>query len=166
MEFRLEQSRDSPSLSVDITLRFASDKDEVAFRNDLSDLNEIRRAIAEAQERILNPSLPGLSGRGTTAAPGDSARTFSEDCVCVFAKGPNMPDLYFYDIPGRSRCFSIARPLIVVQGVIEDVSDGQDPTQIGLIKNLVKKYVSKPNCIVLLVVSCECACVEGRLDYH
>ncbi|KAJ7465067.1 P-loop containing nucleoside triphosphate hydrolase protein [Mycena latifolia] len=136
MEFRLEHSTDSPSLSVDITLRFASDEEDVPFRSNLSDLNEIRRAIADAQERILNPSL---LGREIAATPRDSARTFSEDCVCVFAKGPNMHDLYFYDIPG----------------VIEDVGDGQDPTQIDLIKNLVKKYVSKPNCIVLLVVSCE-----------
>ncbi|KAJ7767691.1 P-loop containing nucleoside triphosphate hydrolase protein [Mycena metata] len=136
MEFRLEHSTDSPSLSVDITLRFASDEHNVPFRSNLSDLNEIRQAIADAQERILDPSL---LGRATAPTPGVSARTFSEDCVCVFAKGPNMPDLCFYDIPG----------------VIEDVGDGQDPAQIDLIKNLVKKYASKRNCIVLLVVSCE-----------
>jgi transketolase len=69
MEFRLEHSRDSPSLSVDITLRFASDKDEVAFRSNLSDLNEIRRAIAEAQERILNPSLLGLGSIWIASSP-------------------------------------------------------------------------------------------------
>ncbi|KAJ7244653.1 P-loop containing nucleoside triphosphate hydrolase protein [Mycena haematopus] len=136
MEFRLEHGPDDPSLSVDITLRFASDEHNVPFRSNLSDLNVIRQAIADAQERILNPSL---LGRTPVATPGGSARTFSEDCVCVFAKGPNMPDLCFYDIPG----------------VIEDVGDGQDPTQIDLIKNLVKKYASKSNCIVLLVVSCE-----------
>ncbi|KAJ7440825.1 hypothetical protein B0H11DRAFT_2098441, partial [Mycena galericulata] len=85
-----------------------------------------------SQESILNPSLVG---RGT----GDSTRTFSEDCVCVVAKGPNMPDLYFYDIPG----------------LIHGVGDSGDPTQIDLIKRLITKYVKKPNCIVLLVVSCE-----------
>ncbi|KAJ6631972.1 P-loop containing nucleoside triphosphate hydrolase protein [Mycena sp. CBHHK59/15] len=136
MEFRLEHSTDSPSLSVDITLRFTSDKDEIPFRANLSDLDEIRLAIADAQECILKPSL---LGREAVATSGDSARTFSEDCVCVFAKGPNMHDLYFYDIPG----------------VIEDVRDAQDPGQIDLIKKLVKKYVAKPNCIVLLVVTCE-----------
>ncbi|KAJ7066228.1 P-loop containing nucleoside triphosphate hydrolase protein [Mycena amicta] len=136
MEFRLEHSTDSPVLSVDITLRFATEEHNIPFRSNLSDLNEIRQAIADAQERILNPSL---LGRATAATTGVSARTFSEDCVCVFAKGPNMPDLCFYDIPG----------------VIEDVPDGQDTTQIDMIKNLVKKYASKRNCIVLLVVSCE-----------
>ncbi|KAJ7478755.1 P-loop containing nucleoside triphosphate hydrolase protein [Mycena galericulata] len=136
MEFRLEHSRDSPCLSVDITLRFASDEQNVPFRSNLSDLDEIRQAIADAQEHILNPTL---IGREAAPSPGVSARTFSEDCVRVFAKGPNMPDLCFYDIPG----------------VIEDVSDGQDPAQIDLIKNLVKKYAAKRNCIVLLIISCE-----------
>ncbi|KAJ7214810.1 hypothetical protein GGX14DRAFT_562843 [Mycena pura] len=50
-----------------------------------------------------------------------------------------MPDLYFYDIPG----------------VIHDVGDAQDPTQIELIKKIVKNYVAEDDCIVLLVVSCE-----------
>ncbi|KAJ7097456.1 P-loop containing nucleoside triphosphate hydrolase protein [Mycena epipterygia] len=133
MEFRLEHSPNSTALSVDITLRFASGKDDEPFRSNLSDLNMIHDAIAAAQERVLNRDTE------TTATPGDSARTFSEDCVCVFAKGPNMYDLYFYDIPG----------------VIEGVGDAQDPSQIDLIKNLVKKYVSKPNCIILYVVSSE-----------
>ncbi|KAJ6562382.1 P-loop containing nucleoside triphosphate hydrolase protein [Mycena capillaripes] len=105
------------------------------FRSNLSDLNEIRGAIGDAQERILNPSL---IGRSTAVTQKAGARTFSEDCVCVFAKGPDMHDLYFYDIPG----------------VIHDVRDAQDSAQIDLINNLVKKYVAKPHCIVLLVVSC------------
>jgi hypothetical protein len=96
MEFRLQHSTDSSILSVDITLRFASGV--VPFQSDLSDLNEIRRVIAEAQESIL---------RGTSAIRGVSARTFSEDCVCVFAKGPNMPNLYFYDIPGTNHYFAV-----------------------------------------------------------
>ncbi|KAJ6494319.1 P-loop containing nucleoside triphosphate hydrolase protein [Mycena sanguinolenta] len=134
MEFRLEQSAASASLLVDIALRFGTEN--VPFRNNLSDLNEIRNAIADAQKRILNPSP---SVRGTAVTPGENPRTFSEDCVCVFAKGPDMPDLYFYDIPG----------------VIHDVGDAQDPTQIELIKKIVKKYVAEEDCIVLLVVSCE-----------
>ncbi|KAJ7689662.1 hypothetical protein B0H17DRAFT_1202115 [Mycena rosella] len=53
MEFRLEHSTDSPP-SVDTALRFASD-DKVSFRRrNLSDLNEICSAIADAQEHILN----------------------------------------------------------------------------------------------------------------
>ncbi|KAJ7905222.1 P-loop containing nucleoside triphosphate hydrolase protein [Mycena leptocephala] len=116
MEFRLEHSGDSPSF----------DKDEVAFRSNLSDLNEIRRAIAEAQEVSSIPV-----------------------CLVCPAEEPQRPQATALALSPKTV------PLIVVQGVIEDVSDGQDPTQIGLIKNLVKKYVSKPNCIVLLVVSCE-----------
>lgn len=96
MEFRLKSSTD-PHLSVDITLRFAEHKEEVPFRSRLSDLNEIRLAIADAQKHILDPSLLGIPGLGV---PGQ-IRAFSEDCVCVFAKGPNMHDLYFYDIPGE-----------------------------------------------------------------
>ncbi|KAJ6507010.1 P-loop containing nucleoside triphosphate hydrolase protein [Mycena sanguinolenta] len=115
MEFRLEHSPDSTSLSVQIALRFAGNN-EVPFRSNLSELDEIQDAIREAQEQIVK-----------------------HNCVCVFVKGPNMPDLYFYDLPG----------------VIEAVPDGQDRGQIDLIKNLVKKYAAKPDCVVLLVVSCE-----------
>lgn len=100
MEFRLENSIDSPDLSVDITLRFSEyNKEEVPFRSRLSDLDEIRLAIADAQKHILSPSLLGIKGLGV---PGQ-IQEFSEDCVCVFAKGPNMPDLFFYDIPGEDR---------------------------------------------------------------
>jgi hypothetical protein len=56
----------------------------------------------------------------------------------------------------------IVKLLIVVQGVIHDVGDAQDPTQIELIKKIVKNYVAEDDCIVLLVVSCECACVKDN----
>ena len=45
---------------------------------------------------------------------------------------------------------------LISQGVIQDVPDGEDASQIDLIKGLVKKYVAKSDCIVLLVVTCEC----------
>lgn len=98
MEFRLKSTAD-PDLSVDITLRFADYKEEVPFRRQLSNLEEIRLAIADAQKYILNPSLLGIEGLGV---PGQT-REFSEDCVCVFAKGPHMHDLFFYDLPGEWR---------------------------------------------------------------
>jgi hypothetical protein len=162
MEFRLEHSTGSP-LSVDITLRFASGKADVPFRANLSDLDEICRAIAEAQENILTLNLTSTE---TTDTLRDGARTFSEDCVCVFAKGPNMHDLYFYDIPGKNYGRIVAKFLIIVAGVIHDVRDGQDPGQIELIQNLVIKYVSKPNCIVLLVVNCECMCITRHMNLY
>ncbi|KAJ7616329.1 P-loop containing nucleoside triphosphate hydrolase protein, partial [Mycena polygramma] len=130
MEFRLEHTADSPSLSVDITLRLHGGVAE--FKSNLSDLDEIRDAIAAAQDSIIRDST-------AATAPGQGARTFSEDCVSVHAKGHKLPDLHFYDIPG----------------VIEDVRDGQNPDQIDLIKSLVRKYVAKPNCIVLLIISCD-----------
>ncbi|KAK7023329.1 P-loop containing nucleoside triphosphate hydrolase protein [Favolaschia claudopus] len=102
------------------------------FDQNLSDLDKIRDAIAAAQDKILGPSPTDAP------TPGSRTHTFSENCVSVVARGPNMHDLYFYDIPG----------------VIHEVADGEDPAQIDLIKRLVKKYVSKPDCIVLLVMSC------------
>ncbi|KAJ7604371.1 P-loop containing nucleoside triphosphate hydrolase protein, partial [Mycena polygramma] len=131
MEFRLEHAADSRSLSVAITLH--SHGGIVEFKSNLSDLDEIRDAIIDAQKSIINRNS------AVAVTPRDGARTFSEDCVSVHARGPKLPDLHFYDIPG----------------VIEDVRDGQNPDQIDLIKRLVRKYVAKPNCIVLLIISCD-----------
>lgn len=156
MEFRLENSPAASSLSVDITLRFSGHQGEIPFQSALTDLNEIRVAIDEAQQRILQPSLLKIDGLGTQ---GDRPRGFSENCVCVHAKGSNMPDLYFYDIPGKFRL--MLRYVVTyvhdlhIQGVIRDVPDGEDQDQIALIEGLVKTYVEKPDCIVLLVLTCE-----------
>ncbi|KAF8508945.1 hypothetical protein JB92DRAFT_2950199 [Gautieria morchelliformis] len=53
--------------------------------------------------------------------------------------GPDVPDLYFYGLPG----------------VIANVQDGSDINDVELVRNLVKTYISRPSCLILLVISCE-----------
>ncbi|KAG8984096.1 hypothetical protein FRB90_005571, partial [Tulasnella sp. 427] len=65
--------------------------------------------------------------------------TFSGNCVCIQVEGPNVPDLYFYDLPG----------------IIANVGDGGNEADIKLVEDLAKSYIKRSNCIVLLVISCE-----------
>jgi len=43
----------------------------------------------------------------------------------------------------------------VCAGIIVNVQDGQDPADIDLVKSMVRRYIERPGCIKLLVVSCE-----------
>jgi hypothetical protein len=45
-----------------------------------------------------------------------------------------------------------------VLGVIANVRDGGDVRDIELVRNLVQTYISRPSCLILLVVSCESEC--------
>lgn len=40
-------------------------------------------------------------------------------------------------------------------GIIANVGDGGNEADIKLVEDLAKSYIKKPNCIVLLVISCE-----------
>ncbi|KAG8894910.1 hypothetical protein FRB99_000919, partial [Tulasnella sp. 403] len=114
---------------------------EVPFGETLYDKKDVVRMIARAQRAILRPTLDATvflddSDLGVLGHP---AQTFSENCVCIHVTGPHVPDLYFYDLPG----------------IIANVKDGENEADIQLVERLAKSYINKPNCIVLLVISCE-----------
>jgi hypothetical protein len=142
MEFRLQND---PESAVDITLRFTKDTTnqelqqvlEFPFQSGTTDPAKIESALRNAQRFILQPSLLKEPGLGR---PEDPPLTFSENCVCVHVKGPLIPDLLFFDIPG----------------IISSVPDGVDRRHIQLVRNLAQSYCSRPNCIVLLVTACNC----------
>lgn len=40
-------------------------------------------------------------------------------------------------------------------GIIANVGDGGNEADIKLVETLAKSYIQRPNCIILLVISCE-----------
>ena len=107
MECRLEVG---PRWSCRIVLRFQFDARnrildpmrEVEFGETLYDKMEVERMLRRAQRAILRPTVDAdqfLDDRDLHI-PGHTPQTFSKNCVCIRVSGPNVPDLYFYDLPG------------------------------------------------------------------
>ncbi|KAG8894787.1 hypothetical protein FRB99_001000, partial [Tulasnella sp. 403] len=146
MECKLQQG---PLWSCSVMLRFHVDSAgrplmdirEVAFGETLYDKREVVHMIRRAQRAILRPTLDASvflddSDQGVLGHP---AQSFSANCVCIHVTGPQVPDLYFYDLPG----------------IIANVKDNEDEKDIQLVEGLAKSYINRPNSIVLLVISCE-----------
>ncbi|KIO22299.1 hypothetical protein M407DRAFT_216722 [Tulasnella calospora MUT 4182] len=144
MECRLQYA---PSWSCQVVLRFQYDAHgkartemkEVPFGEIIYDKSEVTTRLERAQHAILNPNIAPESILKGDVRPNSDTLTFSANCVCVRVAGPNVPDLYFYDLPG----------------VIANVSDGGKERDIELVDKLATSYVSRPNCLVLLVITCD-----------
>ncbi|KIO31593.1 hypothetical protein M407DRAFT_67741 [Tulasnella calospora MUT 4182] len=131
MECRLQYA---DTWSCKIFLRFHVDSTgtplphmrEIPFGPTLFNTEDVERMLRRAQRAILRPDLdPSSFLDDSDLHVFGIPLTFSGNCVCVRVEGPNVPDLYFYDLPGK------------------------------LVEELAKSYITKPNCIVLLVISCE-----------
>ncbi|KIO22290.1 hypothetical protein M407DRAFT_216692, partial [Tulasnella calospora MUT 4182] len=142
MECRLQQA---PTWSCQVVLRFQFDASgklrtemrEVPFGSVILDKDEVTDRLERAQLAILNPSTRPESLLSGEDEPTSDTLTFSANCVCVRVAGPNVPDLYFYDLPGA------LHSLYPCQLYIE------------LVDKLAMSYVSRPNCLVLLVITCD-----------
>ncbi|KIO22294.1 hypothetical protein M407DRAFT_216700 [Tulasnella calospora MUT 4182] len=143
MECRLQQAS---TWSCQVVLRFQYDATgqalaemkEVSFGPIIFDKDEVADRLERAQRAILSPSVnPDLILNDIHTSSGEL--TFSANCVCVRIAGPNVPDLYFYDLPG----------------VIANVSDTGKEGDIELVDKLASSYISRPNCLVLLVITCD-----------
>lgn len=111
MECRLQHST---TWSCKIVLRFhvdfnsipLADVREVPFGDLLYDRQDVEDALRRAQRAILRPSLDPakfLNDSDLSTSESDHPiATFSANCVCIRVAGPNVPDLYFYDLPGES----------------------------------------------------------------
>ncbi|KAG9012240.1 hypothetical protein FRB90_006763 [Tulasnella sp. 427] len=145
MECRLQYGE---TWSCKIFLRFHVDSTgtplphmrEIPFGPTLFNTEDVERMLRRAQRAILRPDLdPSSFLDDSDLHVFGIPLTFSGNCVCVRVEGPNVPDLYFYDLPG----------------IIANVGDGGNEADIRLVEELAKSYITKPNCIVLLVISCE-----------
>ncbi|KAG8958380.1 hypothetical protein FRC03_009191 [Tulasnella sp. 419] len=146
MECRLQYDK---NWSCKVVLRFhvdsennpLSDIHEKTFGPTIYDRTEVAAVLRRAQRAILRPMLdPNLFlDDSDLTTPGFPPQSFSANTVCIRVAGPNVPDLYFYDLPG----------------IIANVADEGNERDIRLVEELAVKYMSQVNCIILLVISCE-----------
>ncbi|KAG8901001.1 hypothetical protein FRB99_005637 [Tulasnella sp. 403] len=146
MECRLQSG---PTWSCSVRLRFEFDirgrplgsAKVVPFGRRITDRDLVEGVIRQAQRAILSNAqdVDAFLEQADDVDLPNGPQSFSKNCVCVDVQGPGVPDLCFYDLPG----------------IIANVSEGGDERDIQLVEDLVKSYIKRPNCIVLLVVSCE-----------
>lgn len=105
----------------------------------LTDRREVQDAIKWAQLAILNPTsefedyVPGRNARTSQ----ESQVKFSPNVVRLDITAPNFPALSFYDLPG----------------VISQAEHDHETYLVQLVENLVRRYVTENNCIVLLALT-------------
>ncbi|KIY48836.1 hypothetical protein FISHEDRAFT_42554 [Fistulina hepatica ATCC 64428] len=131
-----------------VSLRFATDANgqplgqvrNIAFGDVITDKRSVEERIRRAQRAILNPDTPHtkfLDGEeDDDLVP---QLSFSINCVSLEISGPDVADLSFCDLPG----------------LIASVSSAGRAGDIALVTSLVLSYIKKPNCVILLTVTCE-----------
>ncbi|KAG8988902.1 hypothetical protein FRB94_010068 [Tulasnella sp. JGI-2019a] len=128
---------------VDVSGKSLATPRDVSFGPVLSedDKDKVETRLRRAQKAILHPTMDPMAflSDSDPDTSGYAEQTFSQNCVCIRVAGPDVPDLYFYDLPG----------------IIANVSDGGNEGDIVLVEKLAKSFIQRPNCIVLLVISCE-----------
>ncbi|KAH8117944.1 P-loop containing nucleoside triphosphate hydrolase protein [Phellopilus nigrolimitatus] len=118
---------------------------EEKFGPVLHDKSQLEDMLRRAQLAILNPSLAAekfidldLSKVSAGQKPAGSTRQlqFSSNVVCLDLSSSEVTDLSFIDLPG----------------IISNVSEGEDPKNIELVKSLVKEHISG-NALILLTIT-------------
>ncbi|KAG8710112.1 hypothetical protein FRC09_000298 [Ceratobasidium sp. 395] len=104
----------------------------------MTDPSAMERRIAQAQLAVLCPNED--PNRFLTIDPTKfkASQGFTNNSVIVDVSGQEQADLNFVDLPG----------------LIVNVSDGGEAGHIDQVQQMVRGYISKPNTIILLVVSC------------
>ena len=110
MECKLTYSPDEWKCSI--FLRFQVDGNgkplakvvETQFGKTITDKGEVANTLRRAQRAILRPALNfnlflDDSDKDVVDPP---ALSFSANCVCIRVSGPQVPDLFFYDLPGMN----------------------------------------------------------------
>lgn len=109
----------------------------------MHDKGEIEEVLRWAQIAILNDEKPHenfVPGSGSTAnntslakAAEETAAKFSPNIVALEIKGPDLPDLSFYDMPG----------------IFENPADARDDYLVNVVRNLTKAYISHRSAIII-----------------
>ncbi|TFK66013.1 hypothetical protein BDN72DRAFT_772573 [Pluteus cervinus] len=108
------------------------------FGNPITDKSLVEDRIRRAQRAILNPATPShrfLTGNETIKNECD----FSKNRVLLQISGPDVADLSFCDLPG----------------LIASVSGQSAVDNIDLVQDLVRSYIERPSCVILVTVACE-----------
>jgi hypothetical protein len=119
----------------------------------------VEERIRRAQRAVLNPSEePHLFLEGPDVDPLQRQLTFSSNCVSLQISGSDVADLSFVDLPGNA--FGPYQFIRIgsnksMQGLIANTTTGGNKGDIKLIESLVKQYIERPSCIILLTIACE-----------
>ncbi|KAK6444874.1 hypothetical protein ACSS6W_006016 [Trichoderma asperelloides] len=109
----------------------------------MHDKNEIEEVLRWAQIAILNDDKNHnlfVPGRGATAmntpidkAAEETLAKFSPNVVALEIKGPDLPDLSFYDMPG----------------IFQNPADANDEYLVNVVRNLSSAYIQHPSAIII-----------------
>ena len=107
------------------------------------DHSEIEEVLRWAQIAILNddksPELfvPGSGSIAVNVPIDEAAETvaakFSPNIVALEIKGPELPDLSFYDMPG----------------IFQNPADASDDYLVSVVRNLSREYIQHPSAIIM-----------------
>ncbi|RMJ16259.1 hypothetical protein CDV36_004089 [Fusarium kuroshium] len=107
------------------------------------DHSDIEEVLRWAQIAILNDDkshelfVPGSGGIANTVPIDRAAETvaakFSPNIVALEIKGPELPDLSFYDMPG----------------IFQNPADARDDYLVSVVRNLSREYIQHPSAIIL-----------------
>ncbi|KAG6011342.1 hypothetical protein E4U54_008133 [Claviceps lovelessii] len=104
---------------------------------------QIEEVLRWAQIAILNDDkhhslfIPGSGGIAVNTPVAEAAETttakFSPNIVALEIKGPNLPDLSFYDMPG----------------IFQNPADARDDYLVNVVRNLSRAYIEHPSAIIM-----------------
>ncbi|KAL1714452.1 P-loop containing nucleoside triphosphate hydrolase protein [Schizophyllum commune] len=140
IECRLAHSDANWSCVVSLRITENGQARNIPFGDIILDPKDVEKRVRKAQKAILNPSQPVMAFLNEDAdLKTVNEERFSSNTICLQITGPNLTDLSFCDLPG----------------LIASVSMDGDAQDIKLVDDLVRSYIMKPSCIILLAVSCE-----------
>lgn len=109
----------------------------------MKDNTEIEEVLRWAQVAILNDDqnhalfVPGsgsiASNMPISEAAERTSAKFSPNIVALEIKGPDLPDLSFYDMPG----------------IFQNPADARDDYLVSVVTNLSKAYINHPSAIIM-----------------
>jgi hypothetical protein len=107
----------------------------------VQDRKDIINVLQWAQVAILNDDTPYetfIPGSGAVAKEGNiehvsTSAKFSPNVVYLEIKGPDLPNLSFYDMPG----------------MFNSAADARDDYLVSVVSNLSKRYIKRPSAIIM-----------------
>ncbi|KAL8869003.1 MAG: hypothetical protein Q9174_004598 [Haloplaca sp. 1 TL-2023] len=111
---------------------------ETTFFYKTSNKSDIPHALHLAQLATLNPAIDPLKFMPGQPTPNDDRLQckFSPNVIKLDITSPDVPNLYFYDLPG----------------VINQAEVPEEEYLVKLVANLAKKYIRTENCLNLLAM--------------
>ncbi|KFA74326.1 hypothetical protein S40288_03703 [Stachybotrys chartarum IBT 40288] len=112
----------------------------------MNDRSEIEDVLRWAQIAILNDDknhelfIPGSGAIATSTPIAEAAQStrakFSPNIVSLEIKGPELPDLSFYDMPG----------------IFQNTADSRDNYLVNVVRNLSTEYIQHPSAIIMCLI--------------